>query len=421
MIGNKHLIYQAYEWARWSTRPVAKFLELGHDLARHERNPLRNTMLHRAFATACEVPLRALKDYPKRSFDVRGTVGGVEGFLKERTVKSLPFADLVGFEVDEPGSKPKVLIAAALSGHHATLLRDTVRGFARDFDPYITDWKDARQVPLSDGTFGLDDYIAYLIDFMAELGPGTHMVATCQAAPPAMVAAAVLARDNPALAPASLTLMAGPVDTRINGNILNKITEKVPLKVFEKLNIHTVPPGFPGSGRKVYPGFYQLTGFIMLNPSPHVERYADFIKDGIRHELEELTKFREFYDEYFAVLDMDAAFYAETLKKIFFEHHIATGQMTFRGEPVDFGAIRDMPLLTVEGGKDNFCPLGQTEAAHAICPNIPQEKRRHHVEENVGHYGVFAGSRFQKDIYPVIRDFVRDFHVDRKRAQLKAV
>ncbi len=378
-------------------------------------------MLHRAFATVCEVPLRALKDYPKQRFDVRGTVGGEDVLLDERVIQSLPFADLVGFGVDHPETKPKVLVAAALSGHHATLLRDTVRGFARDFDPYITDWKDAREVPVSAGDFGLDDYIAYLVEFMKTLGKGTHLVATCQAAPPALVAAAILARDNPDLVPASLTLMGGPIDTRINPAMINKLTEQLPLGLFSKLNVHTIPPGFPGSGRRVYPGFYQLAGFIMLNPKPHFRKYRDFTKDGVKGEAEELEKFRQFYDEYFAVLDMTESFYVETLRKIFFEHHLATGQMTFRGEPVDFGAIKDMPLLTVEGELDNFCPVGQTEAAHAICPNIPESKRRHHVAEGVGHYGIFSGSRFQKDIYPVIRDFVRDFDGKSARAQLKAV
>ena len=406
------MIYYAYELARRTTKPVAALLDLGRTLAQHELNPLRDSLAHRAFATACEIPLRGLKNYPKQGYDVRGEVGGKEVFLTERVVESLPFADLVGFSVERPEARPKVLIAAALSGHHATLLRDTVRGFARDFDPYITDWKDARQVPLDAGDFGFDDYVDYLVRFMETLGPGTHMVATCQAAPPAMVAAAILATRNPALAPASLTLMAGPVDTRVNRNILNKITEKVPLSLFKKSNIHTVPPGFPGSGRKVYPGFYQLAGFILLNPSPHFKKYGAFVKDAVRGEEEATGSFRHFYDEYFAVLDMTASFYEETLRKIFFEHHIPTGQMTWRDELVDFGAIRETALLTIEGEKDNFCPLGQTEAAHAIIPNLPEAKRHHYVQPGVGHYGVFSGSRFQKDIYPVIRDFI-----DEHRAQ----
>lgn len=385
-------------------------LDICHKIARHELNPMRDTFINRAFATACELPLRGLKTYEKQQFAVRAVRDGEEVVLEERVVASLPFADLIGFAVDDAANKSKVLIAAALSGHHATLLQDTVRGFARDFDPYITDWKDARQVPPEAGDFGVDDYIEYLIKFMETLGPGTHLVATCQAAPPALVAAAVLAQRNPACAPASLTLMAGPIDTRINKNMLNKITDKIPLSVFHKNNIHTLPAGFPGSGRRVYPGFYQLSGFILMNPLPHIKKHFTFVKHAVSGDDDNSDYFRTFYDEYFCVLDMTESFYIESLRKFFFEHHIPTGQMTFGGHPVDFSVIEVMPLLTVEGGNDGFCPPGQTHAAHAICPNIPDAKRGHHIQEGVGHYGVFSGSRFQSEIYPVIRDFMRTLH-----------
>lgn len=400
------MIYQAYDAVRKGTRPVAKLLDVWHDIARNELNPLRNTYLNRAFATACEVPLRGLSDYAKQPYAVRGLSAGKEVILPEKLVHRLPFADLLNFAVDDADEKPKVLIAAALSGHHATLLQDTIRGFARDFDPYITDWKDAREVPLEAGDFGLDDYIAYLIEFLEVLGPGTHLVATCQAAPPAMVAVAVLAARNPELVPASLTLMAGPVDTRVNPIIVNKVTEVVPLELLRKTNIHKIPKGFPGSGRRVYPGFYQLSGFIMMNPVPHLKKYWQFVKDSVKGDEVSTDFFRNFYNEYFAVLDMTESFYMESLRKIFFEHHIPTGRMTFRGEPVDFAAIEDMALLTIEGGEDGFCPPGQTEAAHRIITGIPGNRRAHHIQEGVGHYGVFSGSRFQNEIYPVIRDFV---------------
>ena len=393
--------------ARRSTRPVAKLLDFGHKMARHELNPLRNTYANRALATALELPLRGLQDYEKQPYAVRGMVGGKEVVLESRVVHELPFADLMGFGVENADEKPKVLIAAALSGHHATLLEDCIRGFARDFDPYITDWKDARSVPIEAGAFGLDDYIAHLIECLEVLGPGTHLVATCQAAPPAMVAAAVLAKRNPALVPASLTLMAGPVDTRVSRNVLGKITEMVPLKALCKANVHTVPPGYPGSGRRVYPGFFQLSGFITMNPVPHVKKYISFVKDSVSGDEDSTGFFRNFYNEYFAVLDMTEAFYVDTLKRIFYEHHLATGQMTYEGELVDFAAVKKMPLLTVEGGNDGFCPPGQTEAAHGIFANIPKAKRARHVQEGVGHYGVFSGSRFQSDIYPVIRDFIQ--------------
>jgi poly(3-hydroxybutyrate) depolymerase len=397
------MIYSAYEAARVLTRPVSLLLGAGKDIARHELNPMRNSWPNKIAATLCEIPYRALRDYPKQAFNVESE----KGILEQRVVESLPFGDLVGFGVDNAADKPKVLIAAALSGHHATLLRDTVKGFARDFDPYITDWRDAREVPLSEGDFGLDDYVAYLIAFMEKLGPGTHMVATCQAAPPALMAAAVLAKTNPACVPASLTVMAGPMDTRINKGLINKVTDHVPLKLLKATNIKTVPVGHAGSGRKVYPGFYQLSGFILLSLKPHVERYGQFVKDGFRGNDDAQEVFRDFYDEYFAVLDMTESFYLDSLERIFFEHHMPRGLMTFRGEAIDFGALTDMPLLTIEGANDNMCTPGQTEAAHAICPNIPEAKRAHHVQAGVGHYGVFSGSKFQGEIYPVARDFIK--------------
>lgn len=401
------MIYTAYEALRRSTRPLAWMLDTGTKLARAENNPLRDTLTMRLMATACEVPSSLLKDYPKPRYDVWEEVGDLEVAVHEQVVHSLPFADLLRFDMDDGVEKPQVLIAAALSGHHATLLQDTIRGFTQDFDTYITDWKDARQVPLSAGDFGFDDYVEYLMTFMEKLGPGTHLVATCQAAPPAMVAAALLRKHKPHLAPATLTLMGGPVDTRVSPGALNKLAGKIPLKLFEKNNIHTVPGGFPGKGRRVYPGFYQLSGFIALNPMPHVKQYKSFVANSVKGNEPPLTKFRDFYDEYFAVLDMTESFYIETLRKVFMEHHIPTGQIEWRGEKVDFAEIDDMPLLTVEGANDHLCPPGQTEAAHDVFSALPPEMRRNYVQEGVGHYGVFSGSKFQSGIYPVIRDFVR--------------
>jgi poly(3-hydroxybutyrate) depolymerase len=405
--GKRVLNYSAYETIRKATRPLAWLLEGTKDIARHELNPMRNSLPNRIVATLCEVPFLALKDYPKPAFNVERHGDDENTYLREHRVQRLPFADLIGFEVENAAEKPKVLIAAALSGHHATLLRDTVKGFARDFAPFITDWRDARQVPLSEGDFGLDDFVEYLIQFMRTLGPGTHMVATCQAAPAALMAAAVLAETEPQLVPASLTLMAGPMDVRVNPGLINKMTDYLPLKLFRASNIKKVPGGFPGAGRRIYPGYYQLSGFMLLNPKSHIQKTTGFVKDGVRGNHDANEVFRNFYDEYFAVLDMTESFYLESLERIFFEHHLPRGLATFRGKPIDFGLLNSMPLLTVEGGNDNMCTRGQTEAAHDICPNIPKAKRKHHVQEGVGHYGVFSGSRFQSDIYPVARDFIR--------------
>ena len=402
------MIYLAYETLRRSTRPLAWLLDKGQQLARDERNPVRDTITMRALATAWELPARALKDYGKQPYEVWEELGDLEVAVHGEVVHELPFADLLRFNMDDGVKKPKVLIAAALSGHHATLLQDTIRGFTRDFDTYITDWKDAKQVPLAEGDFGFDDYVEHLMKFLEVLGPDTHVVATCQAAPPAMVAAAVLEQKKARHKPATLTLMGGPIDTRVSPNVLTKLTEKVPFKLFEMLNIHKVPPGYPGAGRRVYPGFYQLAGFIALNPKPHIRQYSQFPENSMKGDEAALQKFRDFYDEYFAVLDMAENFYLDTLKKVFFEHHIPKGIMEYRGKLVEFAKVTDLPLLTVEGENDNFCPPGQTEAAHDVFSGLPASMRKNYVQEGVGHYGVFSGSRFQRDIYPVIRDFIHE-------------
>jgi poly(3-hydroxybutyrate) depolymerase len=387
---------------------MAWMLDKGQQLARDERNPLRDTITMRALATAWELPARALKDYHKQNYEVWEDLGDMEVVIDQEVVHSLPFADLLRFNMDDGTVKPKVLIVAALSGHHATLLEDTIRGFTRDFDTYITDWKDAKQVPAKAGAFGFDDYVEHVMEFLKVLGPNAHVVATCQAAPPAMVATAVLTERKAKHVPLTLTLMGGPIDTRVAPNMLTKLTEKVPFKLFEKLNIHKVPPGYPGAGRRVYPGFYQLAGFIALNPKPHLRQYTQFPKNSMKGDEAALQKFRDFYDEYLAVLDMTEAFYLDTLKKVFFEHHIPRGILEFRGKLVDFASVKNVNLLTVEGANDNFCPPGQTEAAHDVFSGIPATKRKNYIQEGVGHYGVFSGSRFQKDIYPVIRDFIHE-------------
>lgn len=404
------MFYSAFEALRLATRPMSFALEAYTEALNHDLNPLKDTVLNRTALALVETPHRMLKDYPKQPYGVTAEREGEEYVLDEQIIESMPFADLMHFAVDDAEDKPKVLIAAALSGHHSTLLRDTVRGFARDFDPYITDWKNARDVPLSEGDFGLDDYVSYLMAFMATLGPGTHMVATCQAAPAALMAAAALAEQSPELVPASLTLMAGPMDTRINKSIINKVTDHIPLDTIRKNNIKTVPKGYAGAGRRVYPGFFQLAGFVSLSLKPHIKRHATFMKDTIAGDVDAADVFRDFYDEYFAVLDMTEQFYIDSLERVFYDHHLPHGIMTHEGELLDFHCIEDMPLLTIEGEADNMCSVGQTQAAHELCPNIPDDKRHHHVQEGVGHYGVFSGSKFQDHIYPIARDFINAHH-----------
>ncbi len=395
-------MYFLHEAIRFSAKPVASILDAGQSIYRHEANPWRNSLLHKSAAASCDLMHRILKEYPKPEYNVRN--GEQDDILVEEIVKELPFGNLLHFPVSGASEKPKVMIASALSGHHSTLLRDTARGFARDFDPYMTDWKDAKGIPVSEGSFDLDGYTAHLIEFIETLGPGVNLVATCQSAPAAMVACAYLAKHNPELVPPTLTLMAGPIDTRINKNMINKLTDVLPLWLFKVSNIKTVPFG-KGKGRTVYPGFYQLSGFVLMNFGLHFGKHKDYFLDTIKGK--DTSGFTSFYDEYNSVLDVTEEFYMDTLKRVFFEHHIPTGQMTYRGEPVDFTLLTEMALLTVEGSKDDLCPVGQTEAAHGVMSGLSDENRGHYIQEGVGHLGVFSGSKFQSGIYPVIRDFIQ--------------
>ncbi|MEZ5742452.1 MAG: polyhydroxyalkanoate depolymerase [Sphingomonadaceae bacterium] len=400
------MIYLAYEALRRSTRPWAWMAEKGHKITRSEANPLRNTLAMRMMATSFELQDRALKDYGKPAYQIWENYEDHDVVVDQHVVSSLPFGDLLRFNLETGTERPKVMIAAALSGHYGTLLQGTVRTFVQDFDTHITDWRNCREVPPEAGDFGFDGYVTHLIKFLEDMGPGTHVVATCQAAPPAMVATAVIAKEKPQLMPASLTLMGGPVDTRIAPSQMSELAGKLPMGWFENVNIQTIPSGFTGSGREVYPGFTQLAGFIALNPKPHLKQYMSFIKNSLKGDDEALEKFRNFYDEYFAVLDMDKKFYLDTLEKVFFDHHIATGQMEYEGELVDFESVTGLPLLTVEGQNDHLCPPGQTVAAHDVFSGIDKELHQNHLQPGVGHYGVFSGSKFQSEIYPVIRDFI---------------
>ena len=402
------MYYLAYETLRRSTRPWAWMAEQGLHMVRNPGNPFRDMPPMRIAGTMLELQERALRDYDKVGYNVWEAFDDDDVVVDQEIVHSLPFGDLIRFNVETGEERPKVLIAAALSGHYATLLQGTVKTLVQDFDTHITDWKNARDVPLEDGVWGLDGYISYLIEFLEVMGNDTHVVAICQAAPPAMTAIAHIAEHRPDLMPKSLTLMGGPIDTRVAPSQMSQFATKMPPRFFEMNNIHTVPAGYPGAGRKVYPGFMQLSAFIALNPTPHLKQYASFIKNTLIGEEEAAEKYRNFYDEYFAVLDMEKEFYLETLDKIFLNYHIPRGMMEYQGQKVDFTAVKDLPLLTVEGQNDHLCPPGQTLAAHDILKGIAPELRRNHLQEGVGHYGVFSGSRFQAEIYPVICEHIWD-------------
>ncbi len=403
------MIYQIKDITRRLTGyPLASALKKSHDLVNHDANPLKDTIIGRFQSAALESGYRLLKHYPKPEYSLDSTlIDGKEEPVTKETVLDAPFGDLIRFKRAGSDSAPKVLFVAALSGHYATLGQDTYREFLPDYDVYVTDWKSARDVPLSAGKFGFEEYVAYLIDFIRKIGPGTHVVGICQAAVPALVAAAVMAREEDPCRPKTLTLMAGPIDIRVNPQKTVNTLSKFLNKDAFKLALRTVPAGYKGEGRKVYPGWAQLGVFLGMNFPDHVKKHLQFFGDVFQDKGAQAQKHRAFYDEYMATLDGTGEFFLETLERVFFEFHLPEGKMMYRGERVDCAAIRDIALLTVEGEEDDMCLIGNTEAAHGLCTRLPDKLRQHHLQPGVGHYGVFNGSKYRAEIAPLIKQFMR--------------
>lgn len=365
------------------------------------------TQLIRTQAAGLEMITRFGLSHDRPRFGI-GTVkvDGRERPVREEVALELPFGRLLHFARDLDTPLPKVLVTAPLSGHFATLLAGTVRTLLRDHDVYITDWTNARDVPLSAGRFGVEDYVAYLIRFMEEIGPGAHMLAVCQPCVQALAATAVMSEDRNPATPRSLILMAGPVDVRESPTAVNDLANEKPMEWFERTVIGTVPLRFRGAGRKVYPGFVQLFSFMAMNMDRHREQHEKLYQHLANGEEAEARKIKAFYDEYFSVLDLTAEFYLETIDRVFQKAELATGEFSFKGRKVDPGAIRHTALLTVEGGRDDICGLGQTSAAHDLCCSLRPHLKRHHLQANVGHYGVFNGRRWDNEIYPVVRNMI---------------
>lgn len=334
------------------------------------------------------------------------TVGNREVPVTEVAAHSTAFGTLLHFKKDTPVTQPRVLVVAPLSGHFATLLRNTVRTLLADHDVYITDWHNARDIPWTEGAFGFDDYVAHLIEFLQVLGPGAHVVAVCQPCVQALAAAAVMAEAGDPAQPRSMTLMAGPVDVRINPTKVNELAFQHPYEWFENTLISTVPLPNAGAGRRVYPGFLQLIAFMTMNQQRHVKAHLDLHGHIAAGETDKAEAIRTFYDEYFAVLDLTAEFYLETIDKVFQRALLAKGELTYRGRRVNPGAITRTALLTVEGERDDICALGQTVAAHDLCTGLKPFRKRHHMQAGVGHYGVFSGRKWDGQVYPIVRNMV---------------
>jgi poly(3-hydroxybutyrate) depolymerase len=409
------MLYHAYEMSHAAISPMRAAARMGQEVISNPFNPMAGTYGSRAMSAALEMFISATRRYGKPAFGLDDTqVDGVETPVVEEVVWSAPFCNLLHFRRDSADADarrdPKVLMVAPMSGHYATLLRGTVRDMLPDHEVYITDWLDARDVPVGHGGFDLDDYTDYLIAMIEHLsqdGERVAVMAVCQPGIPVMAAATLMAmRGNP-LRPASMVLMGSPMDTARNPKQPNELASNRPLSWFENNVVVRVPWPNPGFMRRVYPGFLQLSGFLAMNIDRHVDAHVHQFRHLVRGDGDSADQHRVFYDEYLAVMDLPAEFYLQTLERVFQKRLMANGAYRYRDEPIDPAAITDIALMTVEGEKDDITGLGQTAAAHDFV-RLPDDQRRHFEATGVGHYGVFNGSRWRGMILPEVRGFIRD-------------
>jgi poly(3-hydroxybutyrate) depolymerase len=407
------LAYAWYEAARAMMAPA----RLAADMTRHSLeypgNPFAYGPYARSTAAALQMFERATRRYGKPHFGIATTsVEGQPVPVFERVVWERPFCRVIAFErglsrgPSEP--QPKLLVVAPMSGHYATLLRGTVEAMLPNHQVFITDWSDARMVPLLEGRFDLDTYIEYLTAMFRDLGPDLHVMAVCQPAVPVFAAVAVMEADHDPVVPVSMTLMGGPIDTRRSPTAVNCLAQERGMNWFEKNCITVVPPPYPGALRRVYPGFLQLSGFMAMNLDRHVTAHSDMFHHLVTGDGDSAEKHREFYDEYLAVMDLTAEFYLQTVQTVFVDHALPRGTMHHAGKPVDLSAIRRCAILAVEGENDDISGVGQTKAALDLTPNLPDTRKAYHLQDKVGHYGVFNGSRYRAVIAPRIAAFIRE-------------
>jgi poly(3-hydroxybutyrate) depolymerase len=401
-----------YEMGHAALNPGRAVADATRLLFQNPMNPFAQTEFGKSIAAACELFERTTRRYGKPEWGIDDVdVNGMRVPVNIHTVWEKPFCRLLYFErqLQKPLRSPhqRVLIVAPMSGHYATLLRGTVEAFLPNHEVYITDWADARMVPMAVGRFDLDDYIDYVIEMLHVLGGNVHVVAVCQPSVPVIAAAAVMEAARDPFAPLSMTLMGGPIDTRSNPTAVNKLAEERGIDWFRSHVITKVPFPHPGVMRDVYPGFLQLNGFVTMNLDRHIDAHKNLFRHLVQGDGDSVQKHREFYDEYLAVMDLAAEYYLQTVDTVFVKHLLPKGQMTHRGNPVDLKAIERVALMTVEGEKDDISGLGQTKAAHELCSSLSSDKKVHYEQAGVGHYGVFNGSRFRAEIMPRVSDFMR--------------
>ena len=404
------MLYHIYEMNHAALAPMRAAANASRFFWKNPLNPLSETPAGKATAAGLDMFERITRRYGKPEFGIEevSTLGRTFK-VEEHIVWSKPFCNLLHFRKvdkrDASPNQPTLLIVAPMSGHYATLLRGTVETMLTTHDVYITDWTDARDVPLSQGGFDLDDYIDYVIEMFGQLGPNVHVMAVCQPSVPVLAAISLMSAAKDPCLPATMTLMGGPIDTRRNPTAVNKLCESRDLAWFRRNVIKKVP--FPNAGmmRDVYPGFLQLTGFMTMNLDRHLDAHKELYWHMVEGDGDSAEKHEEFYDEYMSVMDLTAEFYLQTVEKVFIEHALPKGTFTHRNKLIDPSAIKKVALFTVEGERDDISGVGQTQAAHDICPNIPKSKKSHYLQPKVGHYGVFNGGRFRAEIAPRITDF----------------
>jgi len=408
------LLYQLYETQRALMAPFSEFASASAKLYNHPLSPFARMPMADRMAAGYDLLHRLAKDYEKPPFAITSaTVAGVDIAVQEQVAIRKPFCRLLRFKrftdapqvLEQMRSQPKVLLVAPLSGHHSTLLRDTVKSMLPDHKVFITDWTDARMVPLSEGAFHLDDYVAYVQEFIRHIGPDVHVISVCQPTVPVLAAVSLLA-SNGEPTPRTMTMMGGPIDARLSPTAVNNLAVNKSHMWFETNVIFRVPSNFPGAGRRVYPGFLQHTGFVAMNPDRHVSSHYDYFTDLIRGDDDSAESHRQFYDEYNAVLDMPAEYYLDTIKTVFQDFALVNGSWHVAGQLVRPQDITSTALLTVEGQLDDISGAGQTRAAHGLCTGMPAQRQFHYDVEGAGHYGIFSGRRWRDRVYPHVKDFI---------------
>lgn len=409
-------LYTAHDLYFGAMTPLRNFSEMLRNSYQNSANPFSTNPLGRMIAASADSAFRLMKHYPKQEFGFdHVTIKGKEYRVQENHPLDLPFCRLKHFTVlDDKGAplkspRPKLLIGAPISGHYATLLRNTVEALLPHHDVYITDWKNARDVPLSDGYFDLDDCVEYYMTFLRHLGSDTHILGVCQPSVPVLIAVTMLNKLDKKNAPRSMILMGGPVDTRVNPTEVNHLAMKRPLEWFERNAIDVVPPWHKGAMRQVYPGFLQLTGFISMNIDRHIDAHFRYFQDSVNNDEQAAEKHRVFYDEYLAVMDITAEFYLQTVDRVFQRHLLPKGEYVWRKHRVDMGDITDTAILIVEGENDDITAVGQSKVTLDLAYSLPMKMKHYHMQQKAGHYGLFSGSRWRNEVRPVVSDFIKQF------------